>query len=262
MTCREVATERVCLTLEDGSKVAAVAHYAYADNGTGELIKESTRYTDASGDTVYPSTDISSTVAGDCKTGKCGDGCAFDITKVDRSNATKLWHGDVEQTVEAYTSVAAGWSCADLIKALNTEQNNPNPGITWSCDGEHSVKATGGCPAFLNFSSLRIGVPASGGGEPIDKCEVCGNVNATILEKPTSLMLEQGAGAGVIPAGLKSVTIYNFDATPTTINGGPFEIGPDSVGSISFGTDRGNSVNELLPEYTLAGGDPYWIGHR
>lgn len=66
MTCREVTTERVCLTLTDGSKVAAVAHYAYADAANGDLTKEATRFTDASGDTVYPASDIKESVVGNC----------------------------------------------------------------------------------------------------------------------------------------------------------------------------------------------------
>ena len=64
-----------------------------------------------------------------------------------------------------------------------------------------------------------------------------------------------------IPAGFKSVTINNINGT-TTINGG-FALGAGRrIDSISFGTDRGNCVNELLPAYTLTGGTWQWIGHR
>ena len=64
-----------------------------------------------------------------------------------------------------------------------------------------------------------------------------------------------------VPAGFKSVTIDNLGGT-TTINGS-FQLGAGRrVGSISFSTDRGNCVNELLPAYTLAGGTWQWIGHR
>ena len=67
-------------------------------------------------------------------------------------------------------------------------------------------------------------------------------------------------GTGNIPAGFKSVTITNADDA-TTINGG-HPIGPDTVVSISFGTDRSSCVNELLPAYVLSGGSPQWIGHK
>lgn len=64
-----------------------------------------------------------------------------------------------------------------------------------------------------------------------------------------------------IPAGFKSVTINNISGV-TTVNGG-FALGTGRrVDSISFGTDRGNGINELLPAYTLAGGTWQWIGHQ
>lgn len=72
--------------------------------------------------------------------------------------------------------------------------------------------------------------------------------------------LTRVSGTGSVPAGLKSVTINNLTGI-TTINGG-FQLGTGRrVDSISFGTDRGNKVNELLPAYTLAGGTWQWIGH-
>lgn len=69
------------------------------------------------------------------------------------------------------------------------------------------------------------------------------------------------SGTGNVPAGLRSVTISNLTGT-TTINGG-FGIGDDhALSAISFGTNRGNQINELLPAYTLAGGTWEWIGHN
>ena len=79
-------------------------------------------------------------------------------------------------------------------------------------------------------------------------------------ETDLSLSVETGVDTS-IPAGFKSVTI-NSTSGVTTING-DFELGEGRVvSSISFGTDRGNYINELLPAYTLAGGTWQWIGHR
>jgi len=72
--------------------------------------------------------------------------------------------------------------------------------------------------------------------------------------------LASQSGTGNIPAGFKSVTINNLSGI-TTINGG-FELGTGRrPNSISFGGDRGNCVNELLPAYTITGGTHQWIGH-
>lgn len=69
-------------------------------------------------------------------------------------------------------------------------------------------------------------------------------------------------GAGAIPAGFKSVTINSISGI-NTIDGN-FEIGTGRrVDSISFGTDRGNCVNELLPAIAITGtGRWQWIGLR
>lgn len=75
------------------------------------------------------------------------------------------------------------------------------------------------------------------------------------------LTLSVQTGNGNIPAGFKSVTINNLSGI-TTINGG-FELGTGRrVDSISFGTDRSNCTNELLPAYTIVStGSHQWIGH-
>lgn len=76
------------------------------------------------------------------------------------------------------------------------------------------------------------------------------------------LTLTTQTGTGNIPAGFKSVTINNITGI-TTINGG-FQLGTGRrVDSISFGTDRSNCTNELLPAYTVVStGSHQWIGHR
>lgn len=81
---------------------------------------------------------------------------------------------------------------------------------------------------------------------------------------PAEIDLSLAVVTGVdtsIPAGFKSVTI-NSTSGVTVLNG-DFELGEGRViSSISFGTGRGNYVNELLPAYTLAGGTWQWVGHR
>lgn len=79
-------------------------------------------------------------------------------------------------------------------------------------------------------------------------------------ETDLSLSVVTGTNTS-IPSGFKSVTIANLTGT-TTINGG-FGIGEDhSLSAISFGTNRGNYTNEILPAYTIAGGTWEWIGHN
>lgn len=82
--------------------------------------------------------------------------------------------------------------------------------------------------------------------------ELCKDEDTPLIEE---------SGTGNIPAGFKSVTINNISGD-TTINGG-FVLGSGRrLNSISYGTDRGNCVNELLPAYTITGGTWQWTGLR
>lgn len=77
------------------------------------------------------------------------------------------------------------------------------------------------------------------------------------LENDVELTTQTWSNTNV-PAWAKSVTINNISGT-TTINGW-FQLGTwRRVDSISFWTDRGNCVNEVLPAYTLAGWTRQWI---
>lgn len=107
--------------------------------------------------------------------------------------------------------------------------------------------------------------------DPIFACASCADATPVYVcntvsvdnfptEVDRSLVLETGANTN-IPAGFKSVTI-NSTSGVTVLNGN-FELGEGRVvSSISFGTDRGNYINELLPAYTLSGGTWQWVGHR
>lgn len=101
-----------------------------------------------------------------------------------------------------------------------------------------------------------------GGGEGEGGGATAQEIADAIAATPeTDLPLTLVQGTGSVPAGLKSVTINNITGV-TTINGG-FALGAGRrVDSISFGTERGNNINEILPAYTLAGGTWQWIGHQ
>lgn len=74
----------------------------------------------------------------------------------------------------------------------------------------------------------------------------------------TDTPLTQVSGTGNVPAGLKSVTIKST-AGGTLVDG----VYPLNINeSISFGTDRGNCINELLPAIALTGGARVWVGLR
>lgn len=134
-----------------------------------------------------------------------------------------------------------------------------------NCGGTHRLKIT-----TLGSNVTRSWVRMSDGQVETDtaviaeletnfsdpNCTNCSNYESTDL----SLIDDAGVNTNV-PAGFKSVTINNITGT-TTINGG-FALGAGRrVNTISFGTDRSNCINEVLPAYTLSGGTWQWIGHR
>ena len=86
------------------------------------------------------------------------------------------------------------------------------------------------------------------------------NIGNWPTETDVPLITEVGVDTNV-PAGFKSVTIVSTSGE-TTING-LYVLGEGRLpSSQSFGTDRGNYINEILPAYTLAGGTWQWIGHK
>lgn len=88
--------------------------------------------------------------------------------------------------------------------------------------------------------------------QTIDLCASCEDIDTTLK---TVIWVNTS-----IPAWAKAVTINNTTWI-TTING-DFELGDRRrVDSISFWTGRGNCINEILPEYTLAWWRRQWIAH-
>ena len=67
MNCNDMQTEAVCLRRDNGETVSAVAHFEYGLDVNDEIVKASTRFTDATGDTVYDFAEFVSVSVGACR---------------------------------------------------------------------------------------------------------------------------------------------------------------------------------------------------
>ena len=132
------------------------------------------------------------------------------------------------------TSTKPSWSCND----------------GWICGNEY--QAFDGTPLVFTDVLVRC--------EP--SCFSSSNGSSeSAFECPDEVTQTIETGTGVVPAGLKSVTINNISGT-TTIAGG-FELGAGRrVEAISFDSTNHSCINGVLPAITVTGGTWQWIGIR
>lgn len=169
----------------------------------------------------------------------------------------------IEYLSESFVTITVTGSTCVLVSA--DDDSNPGPHVFTKSNcvgGGVASKAlrTKGCNDDRRDNLLEA-IANSPSGDNTDVIAAIAAQTAALLAEnckdvDTPLTLVQGANTSV-PAGMKSVTIYSTSGT-TTIDG-VYRLGGGRLPrSQSYGTDRGNCVNELLPAYAISGGTWQW----